>query len=586
MTDDDDTGTAPGRRALVVSMVITGLAVAAARWAFSGDRRVFHVSPDEPSQLAIARWLAGGRRWNMFDHATWQPGLGTLLTPIYWFTDDGELAVRWALGVNATMAGLSAAVLVVLTRRLTGLSAPWCGVTATVAAVAPASLSASSFVWAEPLVSLSFVLTIVVLLRWFDRGEMITAIAAISVSIAGYTSHSRLLPLVATTALLTVGRELWRRHWLRAGGLAAVTVGLGVASVAWTRWILANVWDDPSDQNTVGAVWERAQQPIDIAEALLGQVWYQLAATVGIVMIGTVLILRAAARPLAAAPIEQLRTLDARVVAVTTLPMIGLSAVFMSDRGRPDQLIYGRYNDAVVWPIVVVGLAWFGRRATRGFERRHLVLVAATGASILVSGFVVDRLHGDAIREGYGVRGMIAGLLPYVDGSNTLDVWKVSLIATAILATVIALAWLGTVDWLPARAGTAVLGVGGALCVALLVVAAVRTEDVADLRLNGWTVTAEVAAVDALVPPGEALGVRPVPNSRDPVVEYVPQRQRFQLYQLFLPERSFVRDRGVDDDVGPYVFAPLDDPELVDAGARIIWRDPRLRIGLWEEPRD
>ncbi len=586
MTGDGDTGPGADQRALALSMLVTGLVVAAARWAFSGDRRVFHVSPDEPSQLAIARWLAGGRRWNMFDHATWQPGLGTLLTPIYWFTDDGELAVRWALGVNALIAGLSAAVLVVLARRLTGLPVLACGLVATIAAVAPASLSASSFVWAEPLVSLSFVLTIVVLLRWFDTSRISVAMVAIAVSIGGYTSHARLLPVVGATVLLTVGREASRRRWWRAAALAGTTLTLYVASAAWTRWILDNVWDDPSDQNTVGAVWERAQQPLEVAEALLGQAWYQLAATLGIAMIGAVLIMRAAFRPFASSPIEHLRVIDARIVAVSTLPMIGLSAVFMSGRDRPDQFVYGRYNDAVVWPIIVVGLAWIGRRATSGFERRHLVLAAATGASILGLGFAVDLLHGDAIRERYGVRGMIAGLLPYVDGGNTLDVWRASLVSAAIFVAVIGIARLAAAERLPAKAVPAVLGLGAVFTVALLAVAAVRTEEVADLRLNGWTVAAAVTAVDAIVPPGEPLGVRPVPNSRDPVVKWVPQRQRFQLYQLFLPERSFVRDRGVDDDVGPYVFAVLDDPELLEAGARVVWRDPGLRIGLWQEPAD
>lgn len=586
MTGESETTPTMDRRAFAASMVVTGLVVAGARWAFSWDRRVFHVSPDEPSQLAIARWLAGERRWNMFDHATWQPGLGTLLTPVYWLTDDGELVVRWALVVNAAIAGLSAALLVILTRRLTGLSALWCGVVAAVAAVTPASLSASSFVWAEPLVSLSFLLTIAVLIRWFDTGNIATAMVAIAVAVGGYTSHSRLLPLVGTTVLLTVGRELWRRRWPQAAALACTALVLFVASAAWTRWILANVWDDPSDQNTVGAVWDRANKPLAVAEALLGQTWYQLAATVGIFMIGAVMIGRSALRSRAADPIEHLRVVDARIVAVATIPMIGLSAVFMSGRTRPDQFVYGRYNDAIVWPIVVVGLAWIGRRATRGFERRHLVLAAITGASILALGLAVDQLHGDAIRERYGVRGMIAGLLPYVDSGNTLDVWRASLVAAALFVTVVGLARMATADWLPGRAGSAVLGFGGALAIATLVLAAVRTEDVADLRLNGWTVAAQVAAVDDLVPAELPLGVRPVPNSRDPVVNWVPQRQRFQLYQLYLPQRSFVRDRGVDDDVGPYVFAPLRDPEMLEAGARLVWSDQSISIGLWLEPTD
>jgi hypothetical protein len=75
-----------------------------------------------------------------------------------------------------------------------------------------------------------------------------------------------------------------------------------------------------------------------------------------------------------------------------------------------------------------------------------------------------------------------------------------------------------------------------------------------------------------------------VSSSQDPVVGWVAQRQRYQLYQLYLPERTFQRDRGVDDDVGPYVFAPLRNPDLVAAGAELLWTDPAVRIGLWKEP--
>ena len=72
-------------------------------------------------------------------------------------------------------------------------------------------------------------------------------------------------------------------------------------------------------------------------------------------------------------------------------------------------------------------------------------------------------------------------------------------------------------------------------------------------------------------------------STKDPVVAWVPQRQRYLMYQLYLPERSFVRDRGPDDDVGPYVFSVLNDPEMIDTDARLIWTDPTVKIGLWKE---
>ncbi len=53
----------------------SGVVVAAARWWFSHNRIMFHMTPDEPAQLAMARLISGGLRWNMFDHSTWRPGM-------------------------------------------------------------------------------------------------------------------------------------------------------------------------------------------------------------------------------------------------------------------------------------------------------------------------------------------------------------------------------------------------------------------------------------------------------------------------------------------------------------------------------
>ena len=50
-----------------------GVVVAAARWIFSHNRIMFHMAPDEPAQLAMARLISGGPRWNMFDHAPGRP---------------------------------------------------------------------------------------------------------------------------------------------------------------------------------------------------------------------------------------------------------------------------------------------------------------------------------------------------------------------------------------------------------------------------------------------------------------------------------------------------------------------------------
>ena len=549
--------------------------VTAGRWWFTMDRTVFHVAPDEPAQLAVARWLAGRTHWNMFDHATWQPALALLITPAYWVTDNGAHVVRYALFVNCLLGGIAAALLAVLVHRITNLGVWGSAVTAVLVGLAPASLSASSFIWAESLVSLMFLATTLALLRYYDTSTFAAGAAAVAAAVGGYAVHSRLLPLFGTTVLLTVGRELWRHRWVRGAGLLAVTVALFGVTSAWKHWVLTQVWEDPANQNTVGAVWKRAQHPLEVLDSILGQAWYQMAATFGLAAIGSALIASACVRT------GRIPTVAARIIAITTVPLLLLSAIFMSDRPRADQFIYGRYNDAVMWPIIAVGTAWLANRFRVGFGRSDRWLAGGTIAALVAAGWGVDRLHGDFIEERYGVRGMIAGLLAYVDGTDTLHIWQATLIVTGL--TVLMLAFAVLAGWAgDGRSG--VIAVASVLMLVLGVVGVVRARSVADLRLNGWEASSPVQEVDDLVPAGVALAVRTIPSSQDPVVNWTTQRQRYQVYQFYLSDRIVLRDRGLDDDVGPYVFAPLGTDDLVEAGAELLWTDPSVKIGLWREP--
>jgi len=63
-------------------LVAASAAVMMARWWVSRQRRVFHVWPDEPGQLAIARFLGSAGRWSMLDHSTRRPGYGALISPL------------------------------------------------------------------------------------------------------------------------------------------------------------------------------------------------------------------------------------------------------------------------------------------------------------------------------------------------------------------------------------------------------------------------------------------------------------------------------------------------------------------------
>jgi hypothetical protein len=255
------------------------------------------------------------------------------------------------------------------------------------------------------------------------------------------------------------------------------------------------------------------------------------------------------------------------------VPLVLLSATFISNGHRPDQIVYGRYNDAVMWPILCVGIAWvleIGGRAMRSTVRGAALVVAITAACAAL----MLALHGETLRSGLGLRAMIPGLMVFFGDATAIQMARWTTIAMIAFAMLVAIG--GAV-----RRPALILGVVALVGIPLL---ATRTHDIAAVRLNGWGLTAEVTAVEGLLPPGETVGIRFVPDSQDPSISWVTQRQRAQLYQFYLPDHLFLRDRGTGDSVGPYVFAPVGDAELLAVDAVVLWTDRAGETALWREP--
>jgi hypothetical protein len=588
-------------RWLDVRVIAAGLVVVAVRFWFAVDRRVFHVVADEPGQLAMARWLSGGTRWNMFDHSTWRPGYSLVLAPAFWLVDTGEGAVRAALTLNAVLAGISAMILTRLLWRWTAswtpsstpsatatsttgdgsrTLGPWsCVGIATVVAVAPAAIATSAYTWAEAMVTATFLATVWWAQRFADSGRTGHALAATVAAAAAITTHGRSLALLPT--VVVVGAAVLLLRGRRFGAVAVVGYGaaLGAVSIAFTRWVHDAVWDDPSEINGTGSVIERLDAPSALAESFIGQSWYQLVASLGMVGVGVGVVAVALARPTG-----RLDRRSAAVLTVLTGPLVLTSVTFMADRDRADQLVYGRYVDAVVWPLAAIGLATVVRLLTdrspvgnRAPGHRLVLVVAATCA---VSGLVVAWRHGDQLAGDVGLRMMVPGLLPYIGSEDGVPVLTITVVASAAVAAIAATVRTGRSL---GRGGVAVATVALGL---LLAWAGVRVHDAQAVALNTWAIGDDVARIDELVPDGEPIGVVIVPDSERPRVPYAQQRQRYQIYQLYLPDRELVWERTPHRPGTTYLLAPAGYPPLVDAGATIRWGDPAVRVALWELPHD
>jgi hypothetical protein len=550
---------------------VAGLAVAFGRWIEAADRHMFHLAPDEPGQLAMARWLSGGPRWNMFDHLTWRPGYAVVLAPLSAVIDDGERLVRAALTLNAVLAGISAMVLIRILRRWTDLGPRGRAAVAAVVALAPTAISASAYVWAESLISLLFLATLLALQQLIDDHRFRTAVIAVTLAACAMTVHGRSLPMLPMSGLLAAALLLRDRRWQAAGGALGLAALLGIGSLRFTEWVERSVWDDPGSGNTVDTVIARLDAPVALLESFVGQVWYQLVATLGLAGIGTGVVIAALVRPT-----ERFGRWQAITVIFLTSPLVFASIAFMSARSRADQLVYGRYVDAVVWPITALGMTWVVRRLrpTQPLGRSVLPLIVA--ALTLAAGVVVARQHGDQLADDVGLRMMIPGVLPFIGSSGGIPVVRITLIATGALAL---LAIIGGVKG-RRRVPSLLMLVAVA---AIVVWSGFRVHDAQTTYLNLWAIGDDLAEVDDIVPTGAPIGVVMLRDTDNP--SWTVQRQRLQVYQFYLSNRhEFVWERTPDDVDSAFVFAPTRSSTLRDAGAEIRWRDPSKAMALWELP--
>ena len=543
------------------------LGVGLVRWVTSHERHVIHMVPDEPGQLAIARFVGRGLRWNMLNHSTWRPAFGVLLAPATWITDDAAGLYRSGLALNAGLGALSCVLLALLAARLTGRSRPTCAALAVAVSLAPALLFTTDWVWSEALVQVTLLLFLLAALRFLDVGGLRWGATMVVAAAAGFATHSRLLPLAVTATVLVVV-ACWRRDLAtRAGvGLLALLAILLLGVARFSSWLVERIWETPAATNTAGGVLDRLTAPASIAESGVGQLWYQLVASVGLAGIGAIALVRSASRRSADDRPGEPAAVDARVLLVAIAPLIALSVVFMSDRWRPDQIIYGRYNDPATAIIVLVGLATL----VGAGRRRVLVDGAAVLGALAASAVALWVADGDVLGRDAPLRAMVLGVLPF-SGRDPVHVVAVTLAAGAAAVVVVAAGLVAR------RARGVVLGV---VVGALLVTGYVRTRPTADVALNSWSAAVGLQHVEAL-PTGASVRVRVEPSGW---ISQSAQRVRLLVYEFYRPENTFYLDGHTPaGDQSPYVIAPLDDGVLRDEDADLLWTDPQVAIGLWRE---
>lgn len=371
---------------------------------------------DEAGYLGNARWLAGDRTWPMPFSPAYASGYPALLAPWFAVTDDPELQLRGALALNAVLLASLFPVLVALGRRLTSLPEPIVLAAAAVGALTPAVLGAGVSAIAENLVLPVAALS--VLAAWAlaapSAGRVLPWAYGPLVGLA-FAAHPRFTAVVVTSAvLLVVVAAIRWVPWPRAmGNLGSLLVVATAARWASARLVDARWRDVQKPEGELGDALDlltSREGLVELVKTADGQLWYLLAGSLGLWLIGLAAVAglarsgRAAGEPAPAdladpddgaigdaAAAARSATHARRIAALHVLASVGAIfatsvAFFARNQFRIDHFAYGRHNDTFAPVLVAAGLAALlaplGTAATR---RRRWWLPIAAVALVLTS---------------------------------------------------------------------------------------------------------------------------------------------------------------------------------------------------------
>ena len=242
--------------------------------------------------------------------------------------------------------------------RHLSLSKRWAWIVAVAVAVAPTVAANSLFAWSESLSRLGLAALVLLVYELARRPSWTTCIGTGLLAAYLPIVHGRftlVLPFTAV-ALVAVGisRDRKRRF--------ACASGVIVAAVAYLLLSRVNVWlRDELYTGSTGKEGRMVSKFLDpantssIVRGFVGQSWYLVATTFGILAVGVVVLSVDSLSGLKARRREQwigpLFTVCASFLVVLT------SALQLVNVIRPDHLLYGRYAEVVTPVLMTAGLA-------------------------------------------------------------------------------------------------------------------------------------------------------------------------------------------------------------------------------------
>lgn len=362
---------------------------------------------DEAGYLGNAQVMSGVGHIPSLRGRPYYLGWSVLLVPLWWILQNGQAVYVGAVVLSA-LCGIATAIPLALIARRLGLSTPAAVSAGAVIALSPDHALLSGFGLPENLLGLLVAFAAYFGIRFHQEKSVGNAVGLALFVGYSFATHGRVIPIVIATGL-------WFLWNLRRHALAAVIGIVSMGLVAGLSFLLYRHVTDLLYVNAAGA-----RESVGVGRILhtnflatvmsgLGQVWYFVFATVGLTILGFVVLWR------------QLRSEWKRripgVALWTFVSLAGMAIISFTSIAAPianassrlDILSYGRYLDPIMVPVSLLGLVL----VIKGLSRRIAIATVVSAIAIGVLWFVIVYRNRTVIGTQWWAPINITGTLQY-----------------------------------------------------------------------------------------------------------------------------------------------------------------------------
>jgi hypothetical protein len=338
---------------------------------------------DEAGYLGNAQVMSGVGHIPSLRGRPYYIGWSVLLVPLWWILRDGEAVYRGAVALSA-LCGIATAVPLTLIARRFRLTWPKAISAGAVVALSPAHALLSGFGLPENFLGLLVAFAAWFGMRWAGQKTLGNALGLGLLVAGAFATHGRVVPFVIATALWF----LWtlRRHFVPSiVGLVTMIVLAGVSFLVYRHVTGLLYVGGAGARESVGIGRIFSAQFLPTLMSGLGQVWYIVFGTVGLAIIGFIVL----GRQLGTEWKERVPGIAVwaflGIIGMAIISLTSISAPIANHSSRLDVLSYGRYLDPVVVPLTLIGVAM----VIRGLSRKLAIATIITAVGISALWFLI-----------------------------------------------------------------------------------------------------------------------------------------------------------------------------------------------------